>query len=151
MPFPQYPKKSQMSWQESLTEDLISANTRFAFNIFKQLILEDKDRNIFISPLSILLALAMTYNGAAGETALGMADAMEFAGMDMEELNRGFSDLMISILSADKSIELSIANSIQAPKLGLRGKRRIDSWQRYGSCSIRWRSRHRDKRNRPRR
>ena len=97
---------------ENLDRDLVSANTRFAFNIFNQLIEEDGGQNIFISPLSILLALAMTYNGAVGETALGMADAMEFEGMDMEELNQGFSDLMISILSADKSVELSIANSI---------------------------------------
>jgi serpin B len=97
---------------ENLDRNLVSANTKFAFNIFNLLIEEDKGQNIFISPLSILLALAMTYNGAIGETALGMADAMEFEGMDMEELNQGFSDLMISILSADKSVELSIANSI---------------------------------------
>ena len=97
---------------QGLDRDLVSANTRFAFNIFNQLIGEDRGQNIFISPLSILLALAMTYNGAVGETSLAMADAMEFEGMDMEELNQGFSDLMVSLLSADKSVELSIANSI---------------------------------------
>ena len=97
---------------KDLDRDLVRANTRFAFNIFNQLTIEEEGQNIFISPLSILLALAMTYNGAVGETAQGMAHAMEFEGMDMEELNQGFSDLMISILSADKSVELSIANSI---------------------------------------
>jgi serine protease inhibitor len=97
---------------EDLDRGLVNANTRFAFNIFNQLIAEDEGMNIFISPLSILLALAMVYNGAAGETSLAMADAMEFEGMDMEELNQGFSSLMISLLSADKSVELSIANSI---------------------------------------
>jgi serpin B len=91
---------------------LIDANTRFAFNIFKRLVIEDKDQNIFISPLSILLALAMTYNGAAEETSLAMADAMEFSGMDLEELNQGFSDLMVSILNGDSEVEMSIANSI---------------------------------------
>jgi len=73
---------------------------------------EDRGRNIFISPLSILLALAMTYNGAVGETSLAMADAMEFEGMDLEELNQGFSDLMVGILSADNRVEMIIANSI---------------------------------------
>ncbi|MCJ7666040.1 MAG: hypothetical protein MUO59_04810, partial [Actinobacteria bacterium] len=72
---------------------LVSSNTGFAFNIFKELISEDSGQNVFISPLSMLLALAMTYNGAVGDTNLAMADALGFKGMDMEELNQGFSDL----------------------------------------------------------
>ncbi|MCD4670421.1 MAG: serpin family protein [Actinomycetia bacterium] len=97
---------------ENLDRSLVDANTRFAFNIFRELVIEDKDQNIFISPLSILLALAMTYNGAAEDTSLAMADAMEFSGMDLEELNQGFGDLMVSILNADSEVEMSIANSI---------------------------------------
>jgi len=97
---------------ENTGEGLVGANTEFAFNMFRELMDEDKGENIFISPLSILLALAMTYNGAVGETADAMAEAMEFSGMEMEELNRGFSNLMISIINADSDVEISIANSI---------------------------------------
>lgn len=93
-------------------KSLIASNTDFAFNIFNKLIMEDSEQNVFISPLSILLALAMAYNGAVGDTNLAMADAMEFSGMDMEELNQGFSDLMVSILNGDPSIQINIANSI---------------------------------------
>ena len=96
----------------SVDRNLVSANTGFGFDIFKELILEDKDKNIFISPLSILLALAMTYNGAVGDTNLAMAEALRFKGFDLEELNSGFHDLMISIKNADSDIELAIANSI---------------------------------------
>jgi serine protease inhibitor len=92
--------------------DLIQSNTQFGFKIFNQLISEDKDQNIFISPLSILLALAMTYNGAVGDTSIAMADALEFSGFDLEELNTGFKDLMTSIENADSEIDLAIANSI---------------------------------------
>ncbi|GAH24297.1 unnamed protein product [marine sediment metagenome] len=49
---------------DSIDRNLVSANTGFGFKIFKELILEDSNQNIFISPLSILLALAMTYNGS---------------------------------------------------------------------------------------
>ena len=91
---------------------LIEANSRFAFKMFNQLVKEDKDQNVFISPLSILLALAMTYNGAMGQTSSDMADALEFSGMDIGELNQGFNDLMLSILNADKEVKISIANSI---------------------------------------
>jgi serpin B len=97
--------------------NLVDSNTDFAFNIFNRLITEDSGQNVFISPLSILLALAMTYNGAVGDTNLAMADAMEFSGMDMEELNQGFSDLMVSILNGDPEVRINIANSIWS-KLG---------------------------------
>ncbi|MBL7123536.1 MAG: serpin family protein, partial [Actinobacteria bacterium] len=105
----------------SVDRNLVSANTGFGFDIFKELILEDKDKNIFISPLSILLALAMTYNGAVGDTNLAMAEALGFKGFDLEELNSGFNDLMISIKNADSDIELAIANSIWH-KLGFKAK-----------------------------
>jgi len=105
----------------SVDRNLVSANTGFGFDIFKELILEDKDKNIFISPLSILLALAMTYNGAVGDTNLAMAEALGFKGFDLEELNSGFHDLMVSIRNADSDIELAIANSIWH-KLGFKAK-----------------------------
>lgn len=106
---------------EKVDGNLIDSNTDFAFNIFEGLINDDGGQNIFISPLSILLALAMTYNGAIGDTNIAIADAMEFTGMDMEELNQGFSDLMISILNGDPSVEINIANSIW-PRLGFNPK-----------------------------
>ena len=117
--------------------DLIHSNTQFGFNIFNQLILEDKDQNIFISPLSILLALAMTYNGAVGDTSKAMADALEFSGFDLEELNTGFKDLMASIENADSDIELSIANSIWM-NLGFEAKEDfIERNRKYFSSEVR--------------
>ena len=96
----------------SADKNLVNANTSFGFNIFKELTSEDKDQNVFISPLSILLALAMTYNGAVGDTNLAMAETLQFKSFDLEELNSGFHDLMVSIKNADSGIELAIANSI---------------------------------------
>jgi serine protease inhibitor len=96
----------------SIDSSLIDANTRFAFDILQELVSEDRGKNVFISPLSILLALAMTYNGAAGDTNLAMAKALQFSEFDLEELNQGFSDLMFSVVNADEKVELSIANSI---------------------------------------
>jgi serine protease inhibitor len=104
---------------ESIDSSLIDANTRFAFDILQELVSEDRGKNVFISPLSILLALAMTYNGAAGDTNLAMAEALRFSGFDLEELNQGFSDLMFSVVNADEKVELSIANSIW---LGIKAK-----------------------------
>ena len=120
----------------SVDRNLVSANTGFGFDIFKELILEDKDKNIFISPLSILLALAMTYNGAVGDTNLAMAEALGFKGFDLEELNSGFHDLMISIRNVDSDIELAIANSIWH-KLGFKAKEDfIERNRKYFSSEV---------------
>jgi serine protease inhibitor len=117
--------------------DLIQSNTEFGFKIFKQLILEDKDQNIFISPLSILLALAMTYNGAVGDTSKAMAEALEFSGFDLEELNTGFKELMTSIENADDEIELAIANSIWM-NLGFKAREDfIERNSKYYSSEVR--------------
>uniref|UniRef100_A0A8C4L329 Serpin domain-containing protein n=1 Tax=Equus asinus asinus TaxID=83772 RepID=A0A8C4L329_EQUAS len=48
---------------------LSEANTHFALDLFQQFKKSKKD-NIFYSPLSITSALAMTYSGAQGNTAL---------------------------------------------------------------------------------
>ncbi|MBC8387325.1 MAG: serpin family protein [Actinobacteria bacterium] len=120
----------------SVDRNLVSANTGFGFDIFKELILEDKDKNIFISPLSILLALAMTYNGAVGDTNLAMAEALRFKGFDLEELNSGFHDLMVSIRNVDSDIELAIANSIWH-KLGFKAKEDfIERNRKYFSSEV---------------
>ena len=121
----------------SVSKNLVYSNTQFGFNIFGELILEDRDQNIFISPLSILLALAMSYNGAVGDTSIEMADALEFTGFDLEELNSGFGDLTASIENADSDIELAIANSIWM-NLGFEAKKDfIERNSKYFSSEVR--------------
>jgi serpin B len=55
---------------------LIEGNSAFAFNLYQAL--KGKEGNLFYSPYSISLALAMTYAGARNETAAQMADTLQF-------------------------------------------------------------------------
>jgi len=55
---------------------LVEGNSAFAFELYKEL--KEKGGNLFYSPYSISLALAMTYAGASGETAQQMADTLQF-------------------------------------------------------------------------
>src|SRR3990172_1679502 len=77
---------------------LVNGNSEFAFDIFQALMQEDG--NLFYSPHSISLALAMTYAGARGETEQEMADTLHFTlpqaplhpafnGLDLELASRG--------------------------------------------------------------
>ena len=98
----------------SVDEEVISANTLFGFNLFSELVREDAGKNVFISPLSISIALGMTYNGAAGKTQEAMAKALELKGMKLEEVNSGYAGLMKDLKSSDPRVELLIANSLWA-------------------------------------
>jgi serpin B len=97
---------------QATDKELVAANSRFAIKIFKELIKEDADKNIFISPLSISTALAMTSNGAEGSTSQAMAETLEFTGMTREELNENYITLIESLESVDADVKLSIANSV---------------------------------------
>ncbi len=94
-------------------ENLTSANLRFALESFQKLIdLEPSNSNIFFSPLSLSIALAMTYNGAQSETHVAMRNTLEFQDMDLAEVNRHFSYLIQSLENCDDQATLELANSI---------------------------------------
>ena len=97
---------------DNISRELIGANNKFAFDIFRELLTEDKGKNIFISPFSITTALAMAYNGAETDTKDAMAEVLGFSGPGLEDLNSNFSQLLVAIQSADPDIELDIANSV---------------------------------------
>ena len=102
-----------MSYDKNkIDEDIVSGNTDFAFDIFKELNKEDKDENIFISPFSISSALAMTYQGAGGLTKDAMAKGLRYSGTDIETLNESYQNLVGHFLNLDKKIELNISNSL---------------------------------------
>ena len=92
---------------------LIQADNRFTFKIFRELAArESPDSNIFVSPLSMAMALGMTYNGAAGATAQGMARALELDGLPLDEVNQSYHDLIALLRGLDPGVTFEIANSI---------------------------------------
>jgi serine protease inhibitor len=95
---------------------IVAANNQFGFDLFNQLKLQEKDKNIFFSPLSVAFALAMTYNGAAGVTKEEMERVLKLSGMTRTEINEMSAALMKSLRSSDPKIELAIANSLWARK-----------------------------------
>ena len=83
---------------ESELISLINGNSAFAFDLYQEL--GKREGNIFYSPYSISLALAMTHAGARGETEQQMADTLHFTlpqgslhpvfnGLDIELNKRG--------------------------------------------------------------
>jgi serpin B len=93
-------------------KELIATTNNFAYNIFKAVSESDKNLNVFISPLSISYALAMTFNGADGETAEQMQALLGFGNLTKNDLNNSFKNIYDIIIGMDKKVELSLANSI---------------------------------------
>ncbi len=75
---------------------LVEGNSAFTFDLYQAL--KGKEGNIFYSPYSISLALAMTYAGARGETAQQMADTLHFL-LDQDRLHPAFNWLDAELAS----------------------------------------------------
>ena len=51
---------------DAIDSRLVSANTKFGLKLYAEAAKQSAGKNIFLSPASVGLALAMTYNGAVG-------------------------------------------------------------------------------------
>ncbi len=92
---------------------ITNAANQFALNTFQQVLqTEPRGANTLISPLSIYLALGITYNGAAGATADSMAATLDLAGIPAGELNAVCKALLQQLPKEDNKVQLSLANSI---------------------------------------
>ncbi len=91
---------------------LVEADNSFGLKLFKEINAEASDSNVFISPLSISMALGMTYNGADGETEEAMRTTLEFGNLSMGEINQSYKSLIELLEGIDSDVQFNIANSI---------------------------------------
>lgn len=91
---------------------LSKSGNQFSFDLFRELTEEGEDENIFISPLSVSLALAMVLNGAEGETFNEIKQALDLGDIDLETINENYHSLIEYLKEADQSVDLAIANSV---------------------------------------
>jgi serpin B len=100
---------------------LVEGNSAFAFELYQKL--KEKGGNLFYSPYSISLALAMTYAGARGETAQQMADALQFM-LEQDRLHPAFNWLDAELASRGEGaagkdgegFRLNVVNAIWGQK-----------------------------------
>ena len=101
--------------EQKTTATAAPAINDFGLNLLRMLRTGHETQNPIISPVSVALALAMTYNGAAGNTYLAMGLALRIAtiGDSMNSLNQS---LMETVRTADPSVQMAIANALWAQK-----------------------------------
>lgn len=90
--------------------------TQMGFKLINGVTTTDAGKNVFLSPASLELALAMTMNGAAGQTLTAMQDTLQLQGLSMDEVNSANKTMTEWLEQLDPKVELNIANSLWAKK-----------------------------------
>jgi serpin B len=99
-------------------EQLVAGNSSFAFDLYQAL--RQREGNLFFSPYSISLALAMTHAGARAETERQMADTLHYT-LPQSQLHPTFNSLDTVLSNAgqgdyadedEAGFQLNIANAI---------------------------------------
>jgi serpin B len=92
---------------------IVNSSNTFGLNLFRTIVkTADQPQNTFISPLSVSLALSMTYNGAANATRDSIQKTLGYAGLSSQEVNQSCLDLINSLKGLDSKVIMEIANSI---------------------------------------
>ena len=89
------------------------ASGNFGLDIFKIISQAAKpDEDLFISPLSISMALGMTMNGADSSTYDAMQQTLGFEGLSEKQINEAYKSLITLLMQADPKVIFEIANAI---------------------------------------
>ena len=97
--------------EEAANATAANAVNDFTFDVYREL--RGSKGNLFFSPYSISSALAMTWAGAGGETALEMARALRFDNAGAESLHAGMKELRERFNSMpEDSGTLAVANRL---------------------------------------
>ena len=116
-PFPSTKERAAPTAADADLAALVRGNTAFAFDLYQAL--REDDGNLFYSPHSISLALAMTYAGARGDTETQMADTLHFD-LPQDSLHSTFNALDVELASRGRDdqgtntegFKLRIANAV---------------------------------------
>ena len=110
--FSQEPEKVSVRDLTASESAVKRASENFGFTLLQQLHEEAQDDNIFISPLSVSMALGMTLNGANGDTETAMRSTLNMADMSQQQINEAYASLIELLTTIDPKVQFEIANSI---------------------------------------
>uniref|UniRef100_G1PCX2 Corticosteroid-binding globulin n=2 Tax=Myotis lucifugus TaxID=59463 RepID=G1PCX2_MYOLU len=94
--------------------DLAPNNVDFAFSLYKHLVASTPGKNVFISPVSISMALAMLSLGARGYTRAQLLQGLGFNLTDTSEakIHQGFRHLHRLLMESDTTLEITMGNAL---------------------------------------
>ena len=110
---PQTPEGQAEQKPIQISAAVANSTTHFAFDFFKTLQTDPEvTGDIFVSPLSLHMALGMLVNGATRETKEEMMKALKSENLSQTELNESYKKLLNELPKADPKVKLGLANAI---------------------------------------
>ena len=101
----------------SVSADLVSKSNDFSMNLWKTLPkFENPDKNYFISPLSLEIALGMLLNGANGNTKTEIQKVLGLENESIDGINAFYKELIEKLPQSDPKVINTIANAIWQDK-----------------------------------
>lgn len=91
---------------------IVEGSNTFAWGLLREAGRGHAGDNVFVSPLSVSMALGLTANGARGTTAEEIRAALGHGGMTQDEVNASFRGLKDLLPGLDRGVEMQVANSV---------------------------------------
>lgn len=90
----------------------VSQDNDFAFDFLNKAIATTDNSNVFVSPISLSIALGMLRNGAQGTTKTEIEASLQLSDLSDEEINGYYKLMQTKLPQMDNKTDLSLANSI---------------------------------------
>lgn len=90
---------------------VVSSADDFGLGLYQRVVEARPDENLFLSPLSISIALGMALDGAKGETREAILECLRLSGAEFDEVNSTYAQLMHKLPRLDPNVTMEIANS----------------------------------------
>ena len=97
----------------SIPASFATTTSNFAFDFWGQLNKNTKpEENVFVSPLSLHMALGMLLNGADGKTKTEIQQVLGFNGQELDQINLIYQELIKNLPMVDSKVTNKMANSV---------------------------------------
>ena len=90
---------------------LMAPYAHFAFDLLREVRPTHPNENVFLSPASVAVALAMTANGAAGKTRAAILQTLHASNVPFADFNAA-NRALVERINDTKSVQLSMANAL---------------------------------------
>ncbi|EDL81795.1 serine (or cysteine) proteinase inhibitor, clade A (alpha-1 antiproteinase, antitrypsin), member 4, isoform CRA_a [Rattus norvegicus] len=104
----------QFSQQNISSYQIASGNANFAFRLYHLIASQNSEKNIFFSPLSISVSLAILSTGAGGDTQAQILEGLGFnlTKLSLPEIHEGFRSLQHTIARPFTEPQISVGSAL---------------------------------------
>jgi serpin B len=107
------PDKNTPKGELRVSAPFAQQTTQFAFDMAKRVTTkEGQSKNVFVSPLSLHMALGMILNGANAKTAQEIQKTLNLDAQTLAEANQTYQNLMENLPATTSKYTLQLANSV---------------------------------------